>query len=350
MPPELRAARPSFTVGGQAAPSLSGGLLRMHVEESTEGLYACEATFANWGGTAGFLLFDRRTLDFGKDFVIDVGGDVLFRGRIGALEAAFPEGSPPTITVLAEDRLQDLRMTRRSMSYENQSDADVFQAIAQRNGLTPDVDVSGPKHTHIFQHELSDLAFLRERAAAVDAELWVDDKTLKVRAHADRSTDSITVSYGSELREFTVVADLADQVTKLKVTGWDVAAKREIAEESEDSALGSELGSDESGSSILGTALRSRTETVYDTVPITTDEAKAQAQSLFRRRARRFVVGRGVCDGNAKVHVGVKLTLQGLGPLFTGEYYAGQVRHVFDDVHGYRTEFEVERPGIGRAA
>jgi phage protein D len=354
VPADLKAARPSFTVGGQAAPSLSGGLVSLLVEESTAGMYTCEATFANWGAASssatGFLLFDRRTLDFGKEVVVDVGGDVIFRGRVSALEAAFPEGRPPTLTVLVEDRLQDLRMNRHTETFVDKTDADIFQQVAQNNGLTPDVDISGPQHKHVFQHEVSDLAFLRERALAADAEFWMEDTTMKVRRRAARGTDSLTLVYGSDLREFTVAADLADQVSELRVTGWDVSGKQAIKESADDSTLGAELGSDESGSSILATALRRRVETVVDKVPNTTDEAKAYADSLYRHRARRFVVGHGVCIGNAKLQSGVKLTLQGLGPLFTGDYYAAQVRHVFDEVKGYRTEFQAERAGVGRAA
>lgn len=354
MPPEFLAARPSFTVDGQAAADLSGGLVDLRVEESTSGLYSCEATFANWGpagsSATGFLLFDRQKLDFGKTLVVDVGGDVLFRGRISALEAAFPEGRPPTLTVLAEDRLQDLRMNRHSASFLRQTDAEIIQTVAQHHGLTPDVDLDGPQHDHVHQHEISDLAFLRERALAAGGELWVEDKTLKTRARPARATDTITLNYGNELIDFVVTADLADQVSKLRVTGWDVSGKQAITETSDDSTLGVELGSDASGASILATALSDRTETVFDNVPITSSEAKAYADSLFKRRARRFLVGRGTCVGNAKLHTGVKLTLQGLGPLFTGDYYAAQVRHFFDQAKGYRTEFEVERAGLGKAS
>jgi Bacteriophage probable baseplate hub protein len=354
VPPEIKAARPTFTLDGQPAAELSGGLVELRVEEGTAGLYSCEATFANWGpvnaSTTGFLLFDRRKLDFGKELVVNVGSDELFRGRVSALEAAFPEGHPPTLTVLVEDRVQDLRMKRRSVTYADRTDADIFRQIAQSNNLTPDVDISGPHHKHVYQHNSSDLAFLRERALATDAELWVTETTLKVRAHPARPSETVTLSYGSELFEFTVIADLSDQVSTLQVTSWDVEGKQTINERSGDSSLGAELGSDQSGSSILATALQQRTETVDEHVPPTSDEAKAYADSLFKRRARRFVVGRGLCSGNAKLRAGVKVTLQGLGPIFTGDYYVAEALHLFDQVKGYRTEFHVERPGIGRAA
>ena len=97
-------ARPSLTVGGQDRPSLTGGLLRLRVEENVHGLYSCEATFGNWGssnGSTGFLYFDRQILDFGKDFVVGFGGKTIFTGRVTGLESVFDDSSPPALTVLA---------------------------------------------------------------------------------------------------------------------------------------------------------------------------------------------------------------------------------------------------------
>jgi hypothetical protein len=185
----IRPARPQITVDGTAQTSLDQGLLRLRIREDQDGLYSCEAAFGNWGptgGTPGFLYFDRDTLEFGKDLTIAFDGTTIFSGRISALEGVFGEARGPELCVLAEDRFQDLRMTRRTRSFERVSDADVFSRIANDHGLRPAIDVSGPTHKVLAQLNQSDLAFLRERARAVDAELWLDGTTLNVKAHARR--------------------------------------------------------------------------------------------------------------------------------------------------------------------
>jgi phage protein D len=53
-----------------------------------------------------------------------------------------------------------------------------------------------------------------------------------------------------------------------------------------------------------------------------------------------------VAEGDARLRVGTKLTLQATGTMFNGNYYVTGVRHLFDGVNGYRTEFAVERTGI----
>src|SRR5690242_14289362 len=125
--PTVRSARPTISVAGRDDSVLGQRLMNLLVVETVQGLYRCEAVFSNWGavgGGVGFLYFDRKVLDFGKAFAIKIGQDTLFEGRIMGLEAQFPQGRPPMINVLAEDRFQDLRMTRRTRTFKAVGDAD----------------------------------------------------------------------------------------------------------------------------------------------------------------------------------------------------------------------------------
>ena len=241
-------------------------------------------------------------------------------------------------------------MTRRTRTFADASDADVFRQVAGDHGLAADVDVTGPSHRVVAQLNQSDLAFLRERARAIDAELWVEGRTLKARSHAGRDGSPLRLGYGNQLRELSVLADLAHQRTSVAVSGWDVAAKGPLREEAAEAAVGGELRGGESGSAVLAAALGDRKEAVVHAVPFTSEEAQARAEALFRRRARRFLTGRGIAETTSKLRVGAHVRLEGLGPLFSGDFYVSDVKHVFDGALGLRTEFAVERPGLGRAA
>jgi phage protein D len=89
---------------------------------------------------------------------------------------------------------------------------------------------------------------------------------------------------------------------------------------------------------------------VVHELPCTSQEAQALAEANYRRWARRFVTGSGLADGDGRIQVGTRLTLNGLGDLFNGTYYVAAVRHVFDPEIGYHTWFSVERPGIGQSS
>lgn len=347
----LKESRPIILVGGAEQPALAGGLLYLLIVEQTSGLYRCEAKFSNWGqkdGTTDFLYFDRRVFDFGKQFQIKVGGDVLFDGRIMALEADYPEAAPSTMTVLAEDRFQDLRMTRRTRTFADVSDSDVMNQIANDHGLSPSVSVTGPTYKVLAQVNQSDLAFMRERARSIDAELWMEASTLNAKSRTTRGGAPLELQHGGQLRSFCALADLAMQRTSVAVNGWDVGGKQALQHEATDAVLGGELNGDVSGVSILQAQFGARKEALAHTVPLNSQEAQAAAEAFFKSSARRFVVGRGVAETNAALRAGSYVKLGKIGPLFQGKYYLTEVRHIFDLAKGLRTEFTGERPGVSR--
>jgi len=350
------AARPAITIAGADEPELAAAMTVLVVEETTEGLYRCEATFGNWGARPdgpGFTRFDRDKLEFGQPVTIEIGSEtargVVFDGRITGLEAHFPLPShQPTMTVLAEDRLQDFRMTRRTRTFEEATDSQVFNAIASEHELTAQVDVDGPTYPVLAQVNQSDLAFIRDRARAIDAEVWVASGQLRVQARGRRrATEEPVLTYRQGLRELVVCADVAGQRTGLSVAGWDVAAKEGVSHEAGESAITNELNNNESGLRLLEQKFGERTEVLVHAAPFDLAEARALAEASCRRMARRFVTGHGVAEGDARLRVGTVVRLVGVGPLFSGKYYLVRVRHCFDQRSGYRTAIWIERPGIG---
>jgi phage protein D len=353
----IHSARPTFAVAGRDEPRLSAALLRLLVTETAEGLAACEAEFANWGqspgGGTGFLWFDRQTLDFGRDLAVRLGDATLFEGRISALEARFPAQSPPVLAVRAEDRLQDLRMTRRTRLFERTSDADLVRRLAADHGLQPDVDLPGPTHALLVQANESDLALLRRRALAADADLRLQGTRLQVRQRSARGGGAAppVLQHGARLHAFDASADLAHQRTAVTCGGWDVAGKQALAARATASDLGAEADNDgngDSGPAMLQRAFGERADAFGHGVPLDDEAARALAQAHLRTLARRFLRGRGQCDPEPALVVGGRVELRGLGPLFSGTWGLTEVVHRFDMALGLRTAFAVERAWIGR--
>lgn len=343
-----RPARPTLEIGGERRNTLESALLSMELAAAVDSIAQAELSFGNWGGAegSGFQHFDRKILDFGKDLVVKLGDEILFEGRIAAIVADFPDGGPPTIGVLAEDRLQDLRMTRRSRSFVDKSLGDIVRQIAGDHGLTADVSLSGPTTKLVAQVNQSDLALLQDLARREDAQIWVEGK--KLRAAATRPTDKVELRWAGSLREFHVEADLAHQRTALVASGWDVTSKAAATHRAEDSAISSEVGSLDGGAKILARAFAERVDTIAHGVARDSQEAKAIAEAGFRQFARRFVSGRGVAETRPGLRVGGTLALSGLGKLFDGDYRATGITHMFDLKEGQRTVFACERPGLGQ--
>ncbi len=347
--PPVKSARPVIEIAGKANDSLGSGLLDLQIIDSADGMARCELVFGNWGGpdVPGFQYFGRDVLEFGKPLKIGLGSDTLFDGRISAITAKFPDGGPPQIGVCCEDRLQDLRMTRRTRSFADASLADVVRQIANEHGLQPQIDVSGETYKLLAQVNQSDLAFVRDLARREDVQIWVDGAKLMAAQRARRQGGSVELAWAGQLREFTVSADLAHQRTKLVGTGWSVSDKQAATYGADETAISAELNGGDSGAKTLQAAFGARVDTLAHDVPAATAQARALAEASFRHLARRFVVGRGVAETQAELRVGAKVTIKGIGPIFEGDYMVTDAQIRFDAKHGLRTEFVCDRPAVG---
>ena len=353
--PAYLTARPVLAIDGTEDNGLGEGVLNLLVEETTEGLARCEITLGNWGESGSddfFLYFQRDLLEFGRLLTVKLGegqtGGPVFEGRIMGLEGHYPRTRAPEMVILAEDRFQDLRMTRRSRSFEDISDIEVIRQIAGEHGLQAEIDLDGPTYRVLAQLNQSDLAFIRERARAVDGEVWLQDDTLHAQSRSKRDAGTIEMTLGRGLLEFSVLADLAGQRTETVVSGWSVDSKEGIEYSADSSALSGELAGLDSGGSILADTIGDRVERLVHQGVRDDAEAQALATAHQNRIARAFVTGTGIAQGDARLLVGSHVTIQGLGPLFNGAYYVTESCHLFDTENGYRTRFRVERPGIGK--
>ncbi len=348
---------PVFEVDGEVRGELARDLLRLEVEESCDGLKHLSAQFVAIGplpgsDEEGLMYLDGRILDFGKPLLVAIGPLAeqrdIFDGRISAIEFSYADGEYPQVCIRAEDRLMDLRMTRRMHSYEEMSDADMAADIAERHGLAAQVDADGPSYDLIQQWNMSDLAFLRERARLLQAEVWVEGDTLHFTTRERRDGPNLTLTRGREIIRVQARADLAEQRSSIQVSGYDAFDRSSIDESAGADAVQAEIPGGRSGPVVLEQAFGERISHRVREVPLNATEAADWARAEMLRRARRFVCVQAETNGTPGLTVGSVLDLQGMGGPFDGDgYYVTRVRHNFDSSVGHRTRFDAERATIG---
>jgi phage protein D len=344
------APAPEVRIAGRVPDGFSQLLVAATVEETVAGLSRCEVRLDNWGASgsgAGYVFADRSVLDFAAGVEVAFGPpderSTVFSGRLTAIEAHYDIDSGPTVVLLAEDALQDLRMTRRTRTFEDVTDSDVVRTIAADHDLTAEVDLDGATYPELSQLNQSDLAFVRERVLPYGVDVWIDGSTLHV---GDRDDDPVVLRHGRELLAFRVIADLAGQATEQRVAGWDADAKEAVLETATPSSISRDLGADLGGGALLAEKFGERAATTTLRRATTGKEARTLAAGLYRDRSRRFVTGTGTTDGISGLRAGRAVGLTGLGRMFDGAYRLTRVVHRYDLVAGYRTEIEVERAGI----
>lgn len=352
----LYSARPTLRIDGQDHAMASSLLQSLVMREQEGALSSLEASFVNISaresGYVGGAFEDEQVFRLGADIQVyagEAGGPTeVFAGRVSALEFAFDSEGPPRLIVLAEDLAQQARMTRRIAVYENQSVADIARDVASRMGLTATISGLSDQTDLEVQFDESDLAFLRRLLVRVGADMQVVGNELQVAPRQDVQRNQITLRLHSQLHKLQVVADLAHQVTEVKVTGFDPSQGSALQGSSRGAALGP--GSGRTGQALLQSSWGERVQQTAHRLALSQSEADALAQAEFAQRARRFVRVQGQCEGNPALRVGTHLTLAEVSPRFDNTYYVTACTHRYDMQRGFETEFSAECAYFGHPA
>ena len=275
----------------------------------------------------------------------------VFKGEIVSVEPVSDATGDSTIIVRAFNKAHRLTRARHNRTYENMSDADIAAAIARKAGLA--FGASGPEaavgYRHIFQHNQTDLDFLRERAARIGYEVFVIDSTLYFQRQMDLppiALGCVRTRAGSHalLKLFHARLASHNSVSKVTVRGWDAIKHEEI------------IGTATRRPIPLSPAGRAVTDppgSLFDlgfVQPLGTGVAShGAAMGTLMALTAEDLSGEADADGNAALRVGVSVILDGAGDAFNGEYRVVGVSHRFgrDSSDGWHTLLRVVRADRG---
>lgn len=289
----------------------------------------------------------------------------VFKGEVVGLEPVYRADGQNVMIVRAFNRLHRLSRSRKSKTYVNQNDQQIVGAVAGEHGLSPQCGdaASAITHEHIYQHNQTDLEFLRIRAARLGYEVWVEDKTLYFDAPDPAKDSGIKLRYGDAgtssqqgavfLKRFAPRMSSARVLEEVTVRGWDPSKKQEIVGKA--TAKSSKLGK---------TAAHSATKKVFSNIktfevdhPIASvDEAKKIAEGKVGDATMSYMTGDGECRGTPEIKPGVVVTVtvnpDTASDRFNGKYMIIGATHKYThakvgDNGGYVTGFRVSRDAEG---
>lgn len=270
--------------------------------------------------------------------------ETLFTGEITALEPCFPEGSSPTLTVRAYDRLHRLMHRRNTKSYTNLKDSDIASQIAREAALQADTEDTGVVLPYLLQHNQTDYDFLLDRAQRIDYELVMEDRTLLFRPHEIEKEPVLKLRRDIELLEFRPRMTIMGQVEEVTVRGWSPKDKKEIVARSSAGAVSAKkIRGTTSGPASIQQRI-SATGGTRVTMPVQSqDEADQLAKQGLSRLALGYVKAEGVCIGDPRLRAGTVVKIENIGERFGGHYYVCSTEHRFSMQKGYRTAFSARR-------
>jgi phage protein D len=292
-------------------------------------------------------------LAFGSEVEICLGyGDAkstpaALSGFITEITTSFPEGGSPELSIAGYDHGFAMTMGKNSRTWSEARDSDAAREIASFNNLDAVIETTKGKLAQIEQNQEGDWQFLKKLADRNHFELYVDERRrLHFAPPDDKATEVVRLVYGQGLLSFKPEANLAGQISRVEVYGWDHNKKDTIigrASAGEESGL-----TGKSAGQYLNTFVRDpdKRPTLRIRQPVFTQaEADQRAKAALNERAKQFLTGEGETIGLPEIRPDRNVELDNLGVPFSKTYYVQEATHKIDS-NGYRTRFKVKETGL----
>ena len=274
------------------------------------------------------------------DFDDDNPGQIL-EGEITAIETHFTNKSQAPIIIRGYDYSHRLHRGRYNRSFQNITDSDIVQKIAKEVGIkTGTIDPSGVVHEYLFQENLTNMEFLRERAARIGFELFIENGKLNFRQpKADKQ--ELTLQWLTDLHSFRVRVTSAEQVKEVEVRGWDYSAKKSIVSTAKTPKVitQTEHGQGSDTSNKFNGKPPTPKMILVDQPVFSAKEAETIAQAMCDELGGQFIYADAKAEGDTQIRPGRVVKLEEMGP-HSGRYYITETRHTYQE-RIYRTEFSV---------
>ncbi len=276
---------------------------------------------------SSFDWLDNKIIVNDKEVTIKMGYadkmEIMILGIITSVKASFAAGGGSQLQASGYDLSYKMMKGKNSRSWNNKKDSDAVVDIAKIHGFSP-IDVTDTKvvFPQIKQDKESDFDFVKKLADRNGFEFSVSDRKLSFISPPKNPNVAAILHWGTTLASFSPELTTADQVSEVKVIGWDIASKKEI------------IGSAKLPGNMQGNAATEEVrKPVYNKA-----QADTLAAALLEEIKRGRVKGSGECLGLPILKPGVGIELQGLGTQFSTTYYIEKTTHTVG-TSGYKTTF-----------
>ena len=266
----------------------------------------------------------------------------IFSGDIISIEGDFQESGHTYLVIRAYDRSHRMQHGSHIRSWKSISDSDIASRIGSAHGLSVQSDATDTIFEHIIQDNVSDFAFLQQRAQSSGRIMAVVGNVLHFKRFERFSSTAVALDLGRNLLEFKPRMSASGQVGTIESKGWDVKEKRVIigrAETAASMAQKSEWA--KPGVEQYRSAAGVEKPTLHITDAAFEDQGHARSHSESRLAgfwARDFRA-EGMAMGDPRIRAGGRVSIENQGK-FNGEYIVTGARHIYEGGH-YLVRFTI---------
>src|ERR1700736_2809202 len=272
----------------------------------------------------------------------------LIMGEVTGFEAEYDATRLHTI-LRGYDLSHRLHRGRQTQTYKNVTDSDIARQVAQRAGLqVGQIDSTSVTYDHVSQPNQSDWDFLKSRAREIGYEMGMEDGKFYFRKPIQSSgapskgdyqshTDPLQLVFGDDLIEFRPRVTSAEQVSTIKVRGWDPVQKQVVIGSASAATVAAGI---KDKPSALASTFGGQTFTAVNRPLPQQPMVDGAASSIAEIISGSFAEADGVAVGNPNLKAGATVSVGVVGDHFEGQYTLSGARHVFGP-NGYRTHFVI---------
>ena len=298
-------------------------------------------------------VINQLTVNIGSTVTIKMtppGGtpETLIKGEVTGFEAEYDASRLRTI-LRGYDLSHRLHRGRNTQTYKNVTDSDIVRQVVN-NASVPVGNIASTSVTydHISQANQSDWEFIKSRAREIGYEMGMEDGQFYFRQPVQASgapqpgdyqshTDPLQLVFGDDLIEFRPRVTSAEQVTTVKVRGWDPDGKQVVIGSATTSTVAASVQDDPNRlAGNFGGPTFTAVDRPLPTQPMVDGVASAIAEII----SGSFAEADGVARGNPKLKAGTTVSVGVVGDHFEGKYTLSGTRHIFGE-NGYRTHFVI---------
>jgi phage protein D len=261
----------------------------------------------------------------------------IFKGELIGLEPVYKGGEKAKILIRSMNKFHQLLRKRKSVTFTDKTDEQILKQVVGDAGLSLEwKHEKSITYKHVYQHNQTDMEFLRTRAARMGCHVWCVDSKIFVQQPTLQGSEVATLlvdgaKVDAELRSFSPRLNSTNVVKKVTVKGWNPETKELISGDA--SVQSSQLGSETSvaGSNDLG-----KEENFTVDHPIwSKEEAMAIAKARLQDASLTYITGEAEIKGDTEavfdlgklVKVAASADDSAAKDPFNGKYYIMGITH-----------------------
>lgn len=252
----------------------------------------------------------------------------IFKGIIVKHSICLERSGYSALELVIKDKAVTLALSRKNAIFEEMTDSEAIEEIAEAKGLLTEVESSKIFHAQLVQYQSSDWDFIICRAEANGFVVTTIDNKLVIQSPKVEEEPKLSLTYGANLFEFEQEIDIRNQHPSFVANSWDSINQEALQIEGEPIEL-KEAGN--LSSSTLSDLLKSPSWEVYHSGNIGEQEVQQWADGINLKSKLSKIRGRVLCQGIGEIFPGDTIELRGMGDRFNGLAYVSGVRHELGD-------------------